>query len=199
MPAVAAVLLAAGESTRMGTLKALLPWQRDLSILASQVHALSDAGYRPIIVVLGHEAARLRSEVPPLPDVTVVENPNYAEGRATSVVRGAREVPPNAEGVLIASVDQPRPAGMLRTLREAFERKRPAIALPAYEGVTGHPPLFAGALLPELLAVTEEGEGLRAVVSAHHDERFLVPVDTPLALTNLNTQEEYEAALKLLG
>ena len=198
MSGVAAVLLAAGESTRMRTLKALLPWQQGLSILASQVHALSDAGYTPIIVVLGHEAARLRGEVPMLPGVTVVENPRYKEGRATSVVRGVQEVPPNTEGVLIASVDQPRPTDMLRTLREAFQRERPAIALPAYEGRTGHPPLFAASLLPELLTVTEEREGLREVVSAHHGGRLLVPVDTPLALTNLNTQEDYEAALKLL-
>ncbi len=198
MPGVAAVLLAAGESTRMGIVKALLPWQRGLSILASQVHALSDAGYSPIIVVLGHEATRLRGEVPMLPGVTVVENPRYAEGRATSVVRGVQEAPPDVEGVLIASVDQPRPASMLSTLREAFLRELPAIALPAYEGRTGHPPLFAGALLSELLAVTEEREGLREVVSRHREELLSVTTDTPLTLTNLNTQDDYEAALKLL-
>jgi molybdenum cofactor cytidylyltransferase len=196
MPGVAAVLLAAGESARMKTLKALLPWQQGLSILASQVHALYSAGYAPIIVVLGHEASRLRDVVPALPGVSVVENPRYKEGRATSVVRGVREVPADAEGVLIASVDQPRPTDMLRTLREAFQRAHEAFALPVYEGRSGHPPLFSGSLLPELLAVTEERMGLREVISAHHEERLLVPVNTPLALTNLNTQEDYEAALK---
>jgi molybdenum cofactor cytidylyltransferase len=199
MSGVAAVLLAAGESTRMGTIKALLPWQRGLSILASQVQALRDSDYSPIIVVLGHEAARLRREVPMVSGVTVVENFRYAKGRATSVVRGVQEVPPNVEGVLIASVDQPRPADMLSTLRQAFLRERPAIALPAYEGRTGHPPLFAGTLLPELLAVTEERDGLREVVSRHREELLLVTTDTSLALANLNTQEDYKAALRLLG
>ena len=196
MDGVAAVLTAAGESTRMGRPKALLPWGGP-SLLAHQVHALADAAYSPIIVVLGHDADRLRPEVPPLPPVTVTVNPHYREGRSTSVVRGLQEVPAEAAGVLVISVDQPRPANLLRRLREAFEAARPPMAVPAYHGGAGHPPLFSTALLPELLAITEERQGLREVVARHRQRRLLVEVDTPLALSNINTEADYEEALRL--
>ncbi|MEX2599475.1 MAG: hypothetical protein WD533_07455, partial [Dehalococcoidia bacterium] len=63
------------------------------------------------------------------------------------------------------------------------------------DGRGGHPPLFAGTLIPELLQVREETEGLRSVVQAHEGERLFVPVDDPLTLTNLNTPDDYQAAL----
>ena len=197
MAGVAAVLLAAGESTRMGQPKALLPWV-GRSLLAHHVYALADAAYGPIIVVLGHDAERLRPEVPALASVSVTVNPRYKEGRATSVVRGLQEVPAEATGVLVISVDQPRPATLLRRLREAFEEAHPVMAVPAYRGSAGHPPLFSAFLVPELLAVTEERQGLREVVTRHRHERLLVESDTPLALTNLNTQADYEEALRLV-
>ena len=197
MTGVAAVLLAAGESSRMGDPKALLPWQ-GLPMLSYQVHALAEAAYGPIIVVLGHQAERLRPAVPPLPSTTVTENLRYREGRSTSIIHGLREVPAEADGVLLISVDQPRPAAMLRQLREAFEAAiQPPLALPAYRGRTGHPPLFSTALIPELLAITEERQGMREVVSRYLDQRLLVEVDTPLALININTQADYKEALRL--
>ena len=196
MPNVAAVLLAAGESTRMEESKALLPW-RGQPLLRHQVQALHDAAFRPIIVVLGHHSDRLRPIVPPLPSTVVVENLRYRRGRSTSVVCGIERVPANATGVLVLSVDQPRPASMLRRLREAFEESRPRLAVPAYEGRAGHPLLFSAALVPELLAITEERQGMREVMSRHHEDRLLVEMDTPLTLTDLNSRADYEAALPL--
>ncbi len=196
MASVAAVLLAAGESTRMGESKALLPW-RGQPLLRHQVQALHDAGFRPIIIVLGYHSDRLRQAVPSLPSTVVVENLRYRRGRSTSVVCGIEQVPANATGVLVLSVDQPRPASMLRRLREAFEESRPRLAVPAYKGRAGHPLLFSAALLPELLTVTESHQGMREVTSRHHEHRLLVDVDTPLALTDLNTHADYQAALRL--
>ncbi len=198
-PRVAAVLLAAGRSTRMGEPKALLPWMGQ-PLIAHHVTALHEAGYGPLVVVLGHDAERIAGAVPHHVAVDAVVNPAYERGRTTSIVAGvARLRDADVDGVLVASVDQPRSAGMLRTLREAFERERPQIAVPSLGGRAGHPPLFSGSLLPELLRVSEETEGLRQVMRDFHDGRLLVPVDDPLTLTNLNTHEEYEAALKLAG
>ncbi len=195
-PSVAAVLLAAGESTRMQEMKALLPWTSGRSLLAHQARALTEAGYDPLVVVLGHLAERLREELRGAPHARVVENPRYREGRTTSIVAGLRALPPDVGGVLIVSVDQPRSDALLASLRGAWLAKRPSIATPSLDGRAGHPPLFAVRLLPELLAVTEEREGLREVVARHREDRLLVPTDDPLTLTNLNTRDDYEAALR---
>ncbi len=196
-PRVAAVLLAAGESTRMGEPKALLPWGGQ-PLIAYHVSALDEAGYAPLVVVLGHDAERVADALPSNVPLEAAVNERYEQGRTTSIVFGVlRLLDAAVDGVLIASVDQPRSVGMLRTLREAFERERPQIAVPSLGGRPGHPPLFSGGLLPELLKVREETEGLRQVVRDFRDGRLLVPVDDPLTLTNLNTHAEYEAALKL--
>ena len=198
-PRVAAVLLAAGESTRMGEPKALLPW-RGQPLIAYQVSALHEAGYAPLVVVLGHDAERVADAIPAHIPLEAAVNPRYAQGRTTSIVVGVLHLLEEAvDGLLIASVDQPRSIAMLRTLREAFEREQPQIAVPSLDGRPGHPPLFSGGLLPELLQVTEGTEGLRQVMRNFHEGRLLVPVDDPLTLTNLNTREEYEAALRLAG
>jgi molybdenum cofactor cytidylyltransferase len=191
---IAAVLLAAGESTRMGRAKALLPWTDGRPLLAFLHDALLAAGYDPVVVVLGHRARELRAVLPQ--DAQAVVNPAYAQGRATSIATGVRALPDGLAGVLVVSVDQPRALATLRTLREAWEQAgRPALAVPALNGLPGHPPLFNATLRRELEAVSEERQGLREVVSRHREARLLVPVDDPLTLTNLNTPADYQAAL----
>ena len=198
-PRVAAVLLAAGESTRMGEPKALLPWQ-GLPLVAYHVSTLHEAGYEPLVVVLGHEAELVADALPQHLALDAVVNPRYEQGRTTSIVVGVlRLLEANVDGLLIASVDQPRSLELLRTLREAFEREQPQIAVPSLDGRPGHPPLFEAGLIPELLQVTEEAEGLRQVIRNFHEGRLLVPVDDPLTLTNLNTMDDYAAALKLVS
>ena len=243
MSTVAAIVLAAGESTRMGELKALLPWG-STNLLGHAIASVVEAGYAPVVVVLGHEAERLQAEVQRAhpstgsgraesgvqstvhpealearTDLRVLVNERYREGRATSIVAGVEALisqQPGAggggreseaggggrefDGLLIASVDQPRSAAMLRELREAWEaaRPRPMVGAPALGGRAGHPALFDASLMDELLAVTEERQGLREVVARHRAARLLVPTDDPLALTNINTHDDYEQALKLV-
>ena len=198
-PGVAAVLLAAGESTRMGEMKALLPWRDGQPLIAAQVRALHEAGYGPIVVVVGHEAERVSAALPGDVPVNVIINERYAQGRSSSIFAGVmsltHEVP---DAVLVVSVDQPRSAAMLRSLREAWEREQPPIAVPSLDGRAGHPPIFAGELIPELLQVDERSAGLRQVMRNFGGGRLLVAVDDPLTLTNLNTRADYEAALRAL-
>ena len=195
-PNVAAVLLAAGESTRMQQPKALLPWINDELLISYQVHALHSAGYDPIVVVLGHNPYQIDDALPDDVNLTAIVNDRYKMGRSTSIVTGVlRVATPDTDALLIISVDQPRSVSMLRTLRQAWELNQPDIAIPSLGGKNGHPPLFSGALIPELLQVTEEEEGLRQVMRNFADGRLSVSVDDQLTLTNLNTPEDYEAAL----
>ena len=197
-PIVAAVLLAGGESTRMGEVKALLPWVDGQPLIAWQAWALHEAGYAPIVVVLGHEPYKVSDALPDDLPLTIVVNDRYQQGRTSSIVAGVLQVAsPDTDAVLLASVDQPRSVAMLRALREAWDVGRPSILTPSLNGRAGHPSLFDGALIPELLQVMEETEGLRQVMRNFADERAFLAVDDPLTLANLNTHEEYEAALRL--
>ena len=195
MATVAAILLAAGESTRMGRNKAMVPWLNGKTLIACQTEALVEAGFGPVIVVLGHETEIVRPMVPLLPEVTVVEHPGYRLGRSTSVVRGLQSLPPHVTGVAVLNVDSPRPTEMLRLLRTGFEAAEPKLAVLGHHGQEGHPWLFSAGLLPELMAITEAGEGLRAVEARHQSERLLVEAGGPLALANINTPAEYEGVL----
>jgi CTP:molybdopterin cytidylyltransferase MocA len=195
-PRVAAMLLAGGESSRMGESKALLPWTTGEPLIAYHVRSLHEAGYAPIVVVLGHTPNQINRAIPDDIEVTVLVNEHYREGRSSSIIVGARQLASaDVDAFLVASVDQPRSVEMLRSLREAWERERPAIAMPSLNHRSGHPPLFSSSLINDVLRVSEEQQGLREVIQNHVDGRLFVNMDDPLTLTNLNTREDYEAAL----
>ena len=181
--------------------KALLSWTGGEPLIAYQVRALDEAGYAPIVVVAGHEASVVAGALPAGLALRTVINERYAEGRCSSIIAGVREAASlRPDALLLVSVDQPRATATYRMLREAWERDRPAIAVPALDGRAGHQaPLFDAALVPDLLRVTEETEGLRQVMRDHAAGRVLVPTDDPLTLLNLNTRDEYEAALRVAG
>ncbi len=106
MSGVSAVLLAAGESTRMGTLKALLPWQGS-TLVEYQVDSLLRAGVTEVVVVVGHRAAEVEAAVGGREGVVAVVNPDYRQGKTTSIKAGLRSVSPDAGAVLILAVDEP--------------------------------------------------------------------------------------------
>lgn len=182
----------------MGGPKALLPWVDGTPIVEYQIRALHEAGYAPIVLVLGYEPDRIRAALPKDVRVSIIVNERYQDGRSSSIVAGVRELADLRVGaVLIASVDQPRPASMLRELRAERDRSHAAVISPSFRHHAGHPTLFDGSLVADLLQVTEESEGLRQVVNAHADSRAFVVIEDPLVLTNLNTRRDYETALEM--
>lgn len=198
MAAVAALLLAAGESRRMGTAKALLSW-KGTPLLRYQIDQLTQAGVSEVIVVLGHEAERLLPLAEGALGVTVVVNPDYRQGRTTSIRAGLERVPSACDGVMVLAVDQPRRAAILRRLVEEFERRPSAIVAPEYQGRGGHPAIFARGLLDEMRAITEEKRGLREVTQRRRAELRRVPFETPEVLLDINTPEEYRDAAARYG
>jgi molybdenum cofactor cytidylyltransferase len=219
---VAALLLSAGESRRMGRPKALLPWPfqygEGTSLLAHQIAALQAAGVDRVVVVLGHQAAAVRAAVEPLllgdlSGVSWAVNPHYQQGKTTSIKAGLAALgksgldvlskaspaalgPVPFDALLILNVDQPRTAETLRHLLAAHRQGGCLITIPTYQGKGGHPVVLDGSLLDELGQIDEATEGLRALVRRHRDSVRRVAVDAAEVLWDLNTPEQYQAAVR---
>ena len=207
-PGVAALLLAAGESTRMGQLKALLPW-RGSTLLEHQLSSLAEAGVSRTVVVLGHEISRLEPTVRDRPGISWVQNPDYRQGKTTSIKAGIKALLGSGSalleaGLLLLNVDQPRSADTVRCIMDLHmgqkDAKRPRlITLPTYEGRGGHPIIMSTKLLSELENINEESLGIKAVVLRHEADLQRVEMDTPEILLDLNTPLDYELALANLN
>ncbi len=193
---VAALILAAGESTRMGRPKPLLPWA-GTTLLAWQVEQMREAGAREVIVVLGHQAKTAMAAVPAT--ARAVTNERYAEGRASSLRCGSAALGSETECVLILGVDQPRPAWLARRLIEAWRGSHAAVVVPAHVGRRGHPVLVDRALIGELRDAREETLGLRAVLQRHEGETIVLETPNDVINVDLNTPAEYEKALAELA
>jgi molybdenum cofactor cytidylyltransferase len=191
---ISAILLAAGESTRMGRLKALLPW-RGATLMEYQVNALIEAGVSEVVVVLGYRAETLRPLVERFPQARAVLNRRYRTGKSSSVRAGLRHADPDADAILVLAVDQPRSAEVVRRVIAAHAEMGTPITYPAYRGKGGHPILFSRTLVPEMLRIRESRQGLREVVERHRSEVAKLELDDPDVLLDLNKPEEYERAV----
>ena len=196
MDGISAILLAAGESTRMGRLKALLPWQ-GATLIEYQVGSLLSAGVAELVVVVGHRGDEVGAPIAGRQGVTTVVNPDYRQGKTTSIKAGLSAMSANATAILVLAVDQPRPPDILRAVIEAHEARSPLITSPVYGGRGGHPMIFHARLLPELSAITEEGEGLREVTRRYASDIYRLEMDDPVVRVDVNTPENLQAALPL--
>ena len=199
MSDVVAILLAAGESRRMGQLKALLPWQ-GTSLLKHQVDSLRSGGVDQVVVVLGHRSDELKAELSGTEGVSWQLNPDYLQGKTTSIKAGLRAIgaePPNP--LLILNVDQPRSAGVIRFLLDEHLSQSSLITIPTHNGNGGHPIILSPSLLDELREIDEETFGIKAVVQRHLESTRRVEMDNPEVLWDLNTPEEYQRVLQAGG
>ena len=198
MLGIAAVLLAAGESSRMGQPKPLLLW-RGLPLIQYQSASMAQAGASSVIVVLGHNADDIAPHVVASDMLQIVINPDYTGGKTTSIRLGMSNVSNDVDGILLLAVDQPRPPDLMRHIIEEHQRSGALITHPTHNGRGGHPIIFDGSLKQELLAITEENQGIREVVARHHKDIRTVPVDSPIARVDLNTMDDYVKAFRKFG
>jgi CTP:molybdopterin cytidylyltransferase MocA len=190
MAFVAAILLAAGESSRMGQQKALLQWQGKplIEYQLDQLSSIDDI--RQVIVVTGHAPVEIEAIAKRFGISQVARNADYASGKVSSILSGLDALLPGADAVMLLAVDQPRPASLLQTLVRAHLDAGAAITAPIHAGRQGHPIIFSRALLPELCAITEESMGIRAVVTRHAGDTQRVDVDDPVIHLDLNTPSD---------
>ena len=147
MNPVPAIILSAGESRRMGTPKALLPFrgQTFLDGLIARLQILCD----PVIVVLGHDADRIRPAI--TAPVRIVVNPNYPLGMLSSLQCGLRAVPEEAPYAVFTLVDHPNPAAA--TIAAVVQAPPAPVVIPRFEGRKGHPVRLSRTVIGELLAL----------------------------------------------
>ncbi len=185
----AGVILAAGESRRMGFPKALLRY-RDETFLDTLI-GLFAARCSPVIVVLGAHADRIRAGVHRPAEFAI--NPDYTRGMTTSLQCGLRAIPSDAVGVLFTLVDHP--AVTPATLDALLDAPRPLLRVPRYHGRRGHPIWFSRDLIPELLEIAEDGAA-RDVVRAHATQTDFLDLDDPGIVADI---DDVDAYLKLTG
>ena len=189
---VAAILLAAGESARMGTPKPLLDWGGQ-TLIEYQLVQLGRPPIERVVTVLGDRADELMPYVRDAGAEAVV-NERFAEGRASSLRAGADALADDTEAVLVLAVDQPRPHDVIARLVDVHRLSGSLITVPSFEERRGHPPVLDGSLLPELREVSEQTRGLRAVIAAHEEDLSELAFETSVVLLDINDPQEYERA-----
>jgi molybdenum cofactor cytidylyltransferase len=190
---LAAAILAAGESRRMGEPKALAVVQ-GLTFVDHLLAALRHPRIGIIRVVLGAHAAEIRSRLT-LDPTAIVLNPDWPKGQLTSVHAAIGSLPPlSTEGLLLCPVDHPLISSRLvGSLIAQFDSSNKLIVLPTFRGKRGHPVLFRASLYDELLTSSPD-VGARQVVWAHAQELEEVPTDEEGVILNLNDPESLKNA-----
>lgn len=193
---IIAVVLSAGESSRMGRPKALLPINGQ-TFIERIVRALEGGGLGRILVVLGHNAEELRAGVRHLP-VEVLLNPDYKQGQLSSLQVAVRRLLREAacEGMLVHLVDHPYiDAALVDLMIRRFHESGKAIVVPRFGGRRGHPVIFSRALFAELLQAPL-GEGAKAVVNAHRDDTLEIDTEDEGITLDIDTPELYRRHVK---
>lgn len=188
---ISAIVLAAGESKRMGQTKQLLEWQGK-TILEHVLDILLESRVGEVILVLGHEAERIRQKVPDQ-KIKVVINSDYKEGMSTSIQKGLMAMDQKAEGFLVVLADQPGISKeTLNRLIHGFEQARPekSIVLPIYRGARGHPVLLGMKYKKEALRLKGD-VGCRQILADHPEDLLEVEVGSDAVLSDIDTPEDY--------
>jgi molybdenum cofactor cytidylyltransferase len=191
--AIAAVVLAAGRSSRMGGPNKLLETIGGRPLVRMVAEAALASKARPVIVVTGHQRDRVEAALAGLP-VRFAHNADFADGLGTSLRTGIAVVPPDADGAIICLGDMPQvDAALIDRLIGAFDPDKGALAVvPTIEGHRGNPVVWSRRFFPDLMAV--EGDiGARHLIGHYAEAVTEVPLTGTAALTDIDTPEALRA------
>ena len=190
---IAGIILAAGQSRRMGRVNKMLAEIDGEPMIVHAARAMLASRASPVIVVLGHEIDRARHALRGM-DVRLVHNPGFADGLSTSLRAGLRAVPREAAGAVVALGDMPRVAAAdIDALIDAFEPDEDAtICVPTHDGKRGNPVLWARRYFLEMAAVSGD-VGARSLIGENADQVLEVPRGNPGVLLDLDTPDALRA------
>lgn len=188
MNQVAAILLAAGQSRRMGAFKPILPFGTK-TVIECCVDYLRQGGAETIVAVLGHRENEIRDV---LKNETIAINPDPNSEMGASIAAGIRAVNDDAKCVLIALVDHPAvPAAVVTNLIAEWQNSA-KIVMPTWQNRGGHPVLVDLSFRTELLSLDRTG-GLRGLLKSHQSEVKRLPVESPFVARDMDTWDDYRA------
>lgn len=194
---IAAIVLAAGESRRMGRQKLLLPYG-GRTVIEHIVEQVLASEVSQTIVVTGHDAEAVKAVLANKP-LTVVENPRYRKGMLTSVRRGLQEVEPEAEAFMVVLGDQPSVSSpLINVLIRGFQDSERGIVVPFYQDDTGHPIVISTRYRDEIMTQFDD-TGLRGLIYGYPERVHRLPVNVPEVLRDMDTPEDYQRELEALA
>jgi len=186
---ISAIILAAGESKRMGQPKMLLKWGGTI-VIKKVIATFRAAGIEDLHVIIGGAKDRVEEAIGD--SAPMIFNANYAEGEMLSSVQaGLVEIKPEADAVLIGLGDQPQiEAGSVRLVMDAYQRTGASIVVPSYQRHRGHPWLVARTHWNAILQMRVP-DTLRDFLNQHGREIHYVEINSPSILQDLDTREDY--------
>lgn len=189
-----AVILAAGESRRMGTQKLLLPFG-EATVVEAVVRTALASGVDRAVAVLGADREAIRARLEPR-GVDFAVNERFPDGMLTSIQAGFRALPPEAEAAVVMLGDQPfLPPSVVDTVIRGRRESGKGIVIPVFRGRRGHPVLVDLKYRAEVLSI-DPADGLRRLMRGHPDDVAEVEVDDPNILRDLDTPEDYSGLKK---
>jgi molybdenum cofactor cytidylyltransferase len=186
-----AVILAAGESKRMGKPKPLLKF-KDRTFLEQIISVLKSSDIDTITVVLGARADTIQKSID-LSETNVVINKNYQTGQLSSLIAALENIPEDTEAILLCLVDSPFiTKDLVNTIISRFKQTADHIIVPVFNKERGHPTLFARPLFNELLNAPED-QGARYILYSNEDRVTELETSEPAARIGIDTPADYKS------
>jgi molybdenum cofactor cytidylyltransferase len=192
---VSAVLLAAGESRRMGAVNKLTLEVEGVPLLRRTARSLLASSIGELVVVIGHQTDTARALLAGLP-LRIVENPRYAEGQMTSVHRGMGALQEPCEGIMVCLSDQPllEPADLNTLIRAFLEDCPRSVLVPTYQGRRGNPVVLAHRHREAILA-GDRNLGCRRLIEKNPELVWAYPMGNDHCVFDLDTPADYDRLL----
>lgn len=196
VPRIAAVVLAAGRSTRFGPSNKLLADLTGKAVVRHTIEAVVASQAHPVLVVTGHMADAVRDALAGL-DVVFVESPHYRDGIAASLKAGLAALPSGIDGVLVALADMPdiRSTDIDRLISGFAPKEGRAIVVPVHGGTRGNPVVFAAHLIPEMRDIVGD-VGAKSVIGRNGDVVAEIEIDSPRIFVDVDTPDALDQVRK---
>jgi molybdenum cofactor cytidylyltransferase len=190
---ITGLVLAAGESRRMGVTKQLLPFGHN-TILGQVIRNALESNLDEIVVVLGYQAQEIGQNISDTP-VKVVVNPEFREGLSSSIKKGLSNIT-ETSAVMILLGDQPLVGKeIINRLLAELGRGDRGIIVPVYDNIRGHPVIFTSLYRDELLALQGDVGG-KEIVRAHPEDVTEVNIDSEAVICDIDDRDDYQTQLE---